>query len=43
MRSSRKMRSYLAKVFAKRRKAKAQENRKAKATAVKNLIDGFKR
>jgi hypothetical protein len=43
MRSSKKMRAHLAKVFAKRRKAEAEEDRKAKATAVKNLIDGLKR
>jgi hypothetical protein len=43
MRSSKKMRVHLAKVFAKRRKAEAEEDRKAKTTAVKNLIDGLKR
>jgi hypothetical protein len=43
MRSSKKMRTHLAKVFAKRRKAEAKEDRKAKATAVKKLIDGLKR
>ena len=43
MRSSKKMRAHLAKVFAKRRKGEAEEHRKAKATAVKNVIDGLKR
>ena len=43
MRSSKKMRAHLAKVFAKRRKAEAQEDRKVKPTAVKSLIDGLKR
>ena len=43
MRSSKKMRTHLAKVFARKRKAEAEEDRKAKATAVKKLIDGLKR
>jgi len=42
MRSSKKMRAHFAKVFAKRRKTGAEENRKAKATVVKNLIDRLK-
>jgi hypothetical protein len=37
------MRAHFAKVFAKRRKTEAEEDRKAKAAVVKNLIDGLKR
>ena len=42
MRSSKKMRTHFAKMFAKRRETKAEEDRKAKATVVKNLIDRLK-